>query len=69
MFNLSNYASENVSDEEKQKYDGRMRETGTYRGYKLRQFWVTNYLLLMWKIDRILTLTLTAYCRGCPRRD
>lgn len=39
MFNLSNYASENVSDEEKRKYDGRMRETGTYRGYKLRQFW------------------------------
>ncbi|KXN92322.1 hypothetical protein AN958_08553 [Leucoagaricus sp. SymC.cos] len=39
MFDLSNYASEHVSDEEKRKYEGRMRETGTYRGYKLRKFW------------------------------
>ncbi|KAF5363258.1 hypothetical protein D9756_000220 [Leucocoprinus leucothites] len=39
MFDLSNYASEKVSDEEKRKYEGRMRETGTYRGYKLRKFW------------------------------
>ncbi|KAJ3566782.1 hypothetical protein NP233_g6790 [Leucocoprinus birnbaumii] len=39
MFDLANYASVSVSDDEKFKYDGRMRETGTYRGYKLRKFW------------------------------
>jgi len=39
MFDLSNYVVENVSEEEKQKYTGRMRETGTYRGYKPRKFW------------------------------
>jgi hypothetical protein len=43
MFDLSNYAVENVSDEEKQKYVGNMRETGTYRGYKLRKFWVGDF--------------------------
>ncbi len=42
MFDLSNYAVENVSEEEKQKHTGRMRETGTYRGYKPRKFWVPN---------------------------
>ena len=66
MFNLSNYASEYVSDEEKRQYEGHMREAGTYRGYKLRQFWVINYFLL---IQNILTLISTAYCRGRPRRD
>ncbi|XP_006456789.1 hypothetical protein AGABI2DRAFT_195789 [Agaricus bisporus var. bisporus H97] len=39
MFDLSNYAVDNVSDEEKQKYVGNMRENGTYRGYKPRKFW------------------------------
>lgn len=42
MFDLSNYVVENVSEEEKQKHTGRMRETGTYRGYKPRKFWVRN---------------------------
>ncbi|KAG6902465.1 hypothetical protein C0995_016327 [Termitomyces sp. Mi166 len=28
-----------VSDEEKQKYVGKMKETGSYQGYKLRQYW------------------------------
>lgn len=65
MFNLSNYASECVSDEEKRQYEGHMREAGTYRGYKLRQFWVNNYFLPL----NILTLVSTAYRRGRPRRD
>ncbi|KAG6917877.1 hypothetical protein DXG01_000647 [Tephrocybe rancida] len=28
-----------VSDQEKQKYVGKMKETGSYQGYKLRQYW------------------------------
>lgn len=42
MFDLSNYAVDNVSDEEKQNYVGNMRENGTYRGYKPRKFWVSG---------------------------
>lgn len=46
MFDLSDYAVEHVSEEEKQKYMGRMRETGTYRGYKPRKFWVSDRALM-----------------------
>jgi hypothetical protein len=42
MFDLSNYVVEHVGDEEKRKYEGHMRETGTYRGYKPRKFWVSD---------------------------
>ena len=30
-----------MSDDEKQEYVGRMMETGSYQGYKLRQYWVS----------------------------
>ncbi|KAG6826197.1 hypothetical protein H0H92_000759 [Tricholoma furcatifolium] len=33
-----------VSDEEKEKYVANIKETGSYQGYKLRQYWV-NHLL------------------------
>ncbi|KAF9238972.1 Clavaminate synthase-like protein [Melanogaster broomeanus] len=32
-------ASRRVSDEEKQVYAGTMKQTGSYQGYKLRQYW------------------------------
>ncbi|KAF5363389.1 hypothetical protein D9756_000242 [Leucocoprinus leucothites] len=39
MFDLANYAIENVNEEEKSHYVGNMREDGSYRGYKPRKFW------------------------------
>ncbi|THH32867.1 hypothetical protein EUX98_g1352 [Antrodiella citrinella] len=39
MFDVANVAFANVTDEEKQKYNGKMLETGSYQGYKLRQYW------------------------------
>jgi hypothetical protein len=58
MFDLSNYAVENVSDEEKQKYVGNMRETGSYRGYKPRKFWVSSTINLRRRQDSPFTSTL-----------
>ncbi|PFH47634.1 hypothetical protein AMATHDRAFT_77105 [Amanita thiersii Skay4041] len=39
IFDIANIPFTQVSDEDKQKYLGRMKETGSYQGYKLRQYW------------------------------
>ncbi|KAJ3572266.1 hypothetical protein NP233_g3195 [Leucocoprinus birnbaumii] len=39
MFNLSDYAVENVTEEEKSRYVSKIREEGTYNGYKPRKLW------------------------------
>jgi hypothetical protein len=41
MFDLANHVVENVGEEEKREYAGKMREDGSYRGYKPRKFWVS----------------------------
>ena len=43
VFDIANVPFEQVSDDEKIKYMGKMLETGSYQGYKLRQYWVSRY--------------------------
>ncbi|KAH8080736.1 Clavaminate synthase-like protein [Cristinia sonorae] len=39
MFDIADVAFSGVSDEEKRVYEGRMLQTGSYQGFKLRQYW------------------------------
>jgi len=39
MFDIGDVAFNQVSDQEKKAYEGNVKETGTYQGYKLRQYW------------------------------
>ncbi|KAI0342235.1 Clavaminate synthase-like protein [Trametopsis cervina] len=39
IFDIADVPFTQVSDEEKQEYKGRMLETGSYQGYKLRKYW------------------------------
>ena len=43
MFDIANVAFSQVSDREKKAYEGKVKETGSYQGYKLRQYWVYSY--------------------------
>ena len=40
MFDIANVPFSQVGDEEKQAYAGNIKETGTFQGYKLRNYWV-----------------------------
>ena len=40
MFDIADTSFSAVSDSEKQIYAGTMKQTGSYQGYKLRQYWV-----------------------------
>ena len=42
IFDIANVPFAQVSDEEKLRYNGKMLETGSYQGYKLRQYWVRD---------------------------
>ncbi|GLB39565.1 putative non-haem dioxygenase in morphine synthesis N-terminal [Lyophyllum shimeji] len=39
IFDIANVPFEHVTTEEKQRYAGSMKQTGSYQGYKLRQYW------------------------------
>ncbi|KDQ51706.1 hypothetical protein JAAARDRAFT_40951 [Jaapia argillacea MUCL 33604] len=39
IFDIADVPFAQVSSEEKQKYAGNIKETGSYQGYKLRQYW------------------------------
>jgi len=39
MFDIANVPMAQVSQEDKIRYDGKMHETGSYTGYKPRQYW------------------------------
>ncbi|PFH51141.1 hypothetical protein AMATHDRAFT_59632 [Amanita thiersii Skay4041] len=39
MFDITDVPFSQVTDEEKQKYAGKIKETGSFQGYKLRQYW------------------------------
>ena len=43
MFDIADIPFSQVSDAEKKAYEGRVKETGTYQGYKLRQYWVSHF--------------------------
>ncbi|KAI0071947.1 Clavaminate synthase-like protein [Panus rudis PR-1116 ss-1] len=39
IFDIADVPFAHVSDEEKKKYEGKMLQTGSYQGYKLRKYW------------------------------
>ncbi|KAH7928365.1 Clavaminate synthase-like protein [Leucogyrophana mollusca] len=39
MFDIADIPFSGVADEEKHAYAGKMKQTGSYQGYKLRQYW------------------------------
>ncbi|KAJ8083105.1 hypothetical protein PM082_008974 [Marasmius tenuissimus] len=39
MFDIANVPFEQVPEEEKKKFDSKPHETGSFQGYKLRQYW------------------------------
>ncbi|KAK7461079.1 hypothetical protein VKT23_009008 [Stygiomarasmius scandens] len=39
IFDIGDVPFAQVGDEEKQRYAGTMKQTGSYQGYKLRQYW------------------------------
>lgn len=41
IFDVADILFSKVGDEEKQIYAGTMKQTGSYQGYKLRQYWVS----------------------------
>ena len=40
IFDIADVAFSGVSEEEKIAYTGNIKATGSYQGYKLRQYWV-----------------------------
>jgi hypothetical protein len=40
IFDIANVPFEQVPLEEKKQYEGTMKVTGSYQGYKLREYWV-----------------------------
>ena len=57
MFDIADVTFAQVSDEEKKVYAGKMKETGSYQGYKLRNYWVGHFLLQLIKSQQfIITL-------------
>jgi hypothetical protein len=40
IFDIADLPFSGVSDSEKQIYAGTMKQSGSYQGYKLRQYWV-----------------------------
>lgn len=41
IFDIANVPFEGVSEDEKKEYAGTMKTSGSYQGYKLRQYWVS----------------------------
>ena len=46
IFDIADIPFTQVKEEEKKKYVGKIREEGSYQGYKLRQFWVSILFVL-----------------------
>lgn len=40
MFDIADLTFSGVSNEDKQKYAGKIAEAGSFQGYKPRQYWV-----------------------------
>ncbi|EED80261.1 predicted protein [Postia placenta Mad-698-R] len=47
IFDIGDVPFTQVSDEEKRAYQSKIRETGSYQGYKFRQYWFTVMSMLM----------------------
>lgn len=63
MFDIADVPFAQVSDEEKQAYLGKIKETGSFQGYKLRNYWVRvtfiaklRLLMLCFTIFRLSTM-------------
>ena len=42
MTDIADIAFAQVSEEEKKRFEGKIKEEGSWMGYKLRQFWVSG---------------------------
>lgn len=42
MFDIAALPFDEVDDEEKLRYEARIKQTGEYLGYKLPQYWVSH---------------------------
>ncbi len=61
MVDIADVPFSQVSDEEKQVYAGTMKKTGSYQGYKLRNYWVCYWNLIKLRLtDWSLNSTLMA---------
>lgn len=47
MIDIADVPFSQVSDEEKEKYVAQIKQTGSYQGYKPRQYWVRAFII--WK--------------------
>ncbi|KAI0321759.1 hypothetical protein OF83DRAFT_1097876 [Amylostereum chailletii] len=64
MLDIGSIAFDEVSDEEKRQFEARIKETGTYLGYKLPQYWVCSRVLPVLCLS---TAHLSAaYLEWCP---
>lgn len=43
IFDIADIPFSGVAHEEKIQYEGKMKQTGSYQGYKLRQYWVISF--------------------------
>ena len=60
IFDVADVPFSQVSDDEKKQYAGKIKETGLYSGYKLREYWVRSPLhLLTLVVDLSATSTST----------
>ena len=42
IFDIANLPFEHVPEDEKKQLAGNIKQTGSYRGYKLRNYWVSS---------------------------
>ena len=55
MFNIADVPFSLVPEDEKKRFAGDIKKTGSYRGYKLRQYWVRRQSLI--GFNRVPTMT------------
>ena len=52
MIDIAAVRFHQVADEEKRRYEAKIKQTGTYYGYKLPQYWVREHSLVFTKLCR-----------------
>jgi hypothetical protein len=55
VFDIADVPFEQVSEAEKEQYVGRMKQTGSYQGYKPRSYWVRIPLAIVHRLNLINT--------------
>ncbi len=58
MFDIADVPFSSVESDEKRLYTAKMKETGSYQGYKPRQYWVSREHALFYQPFQIVYSTL-----------